>query len=314
MYINSISYYIPEQIVPNSYFEDKNGLSDEWIVKRTGIKERRIASRYGNTNTMAIDAVKEALKVLPYSISDVDLIVGATYTPYDTVVNIAHFVQNHFNIDKVKAVTISSACSSFVNAVEIVQGYFAMNKAEKALVIASEHNTAYADVEDKQSCHLWGDGASAVFISKNKISYNDIEIIDVYSEGLGNVGKAIEAVCLHPQNGGIKMPFGKDVFINANNYMISALTDILEKNNFSVNDLDYVIPHQANIRIIEHIREELNICEEKALVNIDKLGNTGCASTPIAFSQNQKKFQKGDLIGITVFGGGYSSGAILLKK
>ena len=314
MYINTISHYIPEQIIPNSYFKYANGLSDEWIIKRTGIKERRVAAPSGNTNTMAVDAVKKAVKALPYSISDVDLIVGATYTPYDTVVNIAHFVQNHFNIDKAKAVTISSACSSFVNAVEIVEGYFAMNKAEKALVIASEHNTAYADVEDKQSCHLWGDGASSVFISKNKISDNDIEIIDVITEGLGNVGKAFKAVSLHPQNGGIEMPYGKDVFINANNYMISALTDILEKNNFSVNDLDYVIPHQANIRIIEHIREELNISEEKALVNIDKLGNTGCASTPIAFSQNQNRFQKGDLIGITVFGGGYSSGAILLKK
>ncbi len=314
MYINSISYYIPEQIVPNSYFEDKNGLSDEWITKRTGIKERRIASPNGNTNTMAVDAVKKAVKILPYSISDIDLIVGATYTPFDTVAGLAHSVQNHFNINKAKAVTITSACSSFVNAVEIVQGYFAMNKAEKALVIASEHNTAYTNENDEQSGHLWGDGASAVFISKNKTSDNDIEIIDVITEGLGNVGKASEAVCLRPLNGGIKMPYGKDVFINANNYMISALTDILEKNNFSVNDLDYVIPHQANIRIIEHIKEELNISEEKALVNIDKLGNTGCASTPIAFSQNQNKFQKGDLIGITVFGGGYSSGAILLKK
>ena len=314
MFINTITHYLPEKVIPNSFFKDKNGLSDEWITKRTGIKERRKTSPNENTNTMANDAIKKAIKNLPYSISEIDLIVGATYTPFDTVVSIAHSVQNKFNINKAKALTITSACSSFVNAVEIVEGYFAMNKAEKALIIASEHNTAYYNEEDKQSGHLFGDGASAVFISKNKISDNDIQIIDIITEGLGNIGKAPEAVYLRPLNGGIKMPFGKDVFINANNYMISILTDILNKNNLTVMDLKYVISHQANIRIIEHIRKELKLTEEKMLVNIDKLGNTGCASTPIAFSENLNKFQKNDLIGITVFGGGYSNGAILLKK
>ncbi len=314
MYINKISHYLPEQIVPNSYFKDKNGLSDEWITKRTGIKERRVASRKENANTMAVDAVKEAVMGLSYPVSEVDLIVGATYSPYDTVVGVAHFVQNIFNIDKAKAVTITSACSSFVNAVEIIEGYFAMNKAEKALIIASEHNSAYHTEEDEQSGHLFGDGAAAIFISKNKISDNDIEIIDVATKGLGNIGKASEAVCLKPINGGITMPFGKDVFINANKYMINGLTEILDKNNLSIDDINYVIPHQANLRIIEHIRKKLNLNEEKMLVNIDKLGNTGCASTPIALSQNQYKLKKGDLIGITVFGGGYSNGAILLRK
>ena len=313
MYINRISHYLPEQIIPNSYFKDKNGLSEEWIEKRTGIKERRKAMTHENTNTMAIEAVKNATKNLPYSIFDIDLIVGATYTSFDTVINIAQSVQNQFNIQKVKATTITSACSSFINAVEIVEGYFAMNKADKALIIASEHNTVYSNEQDEQAGHLWGDGASAVFISREKISDNDIQIIDVITEGLGNISKASEAVYLRPLNGGIKMPFGKDVFVNANNYMVSILINILNKNNLTISNLNYVIPHQANFRIIEHIRKELGISEGKMLVNIDKLGNTGCASTPIAFSQNQEKFKKGNLIAITVFGGGYSSGAILLK-
>ncbi len=314
MYINLISHYLPQQIIRNDYFKNVNGLSDEWILSRTGIKERRKALSHENTNTMAIDAVQKAIENLPYPISDIDLIVGATYTPYDTVVGLAHSIQNHFNINNAKAITITSACSSFVNAVEIVSGYFAMNKAENALVIASEHNTAYSNEKDEQSGHLWGDGAAVFFITKEKKSNSDIKIIDVITESLGNISKASEAVYLRPLNGGIKMPFGKDVFINANNYMVSVLTEILNKNNLSINDLNYVIPHQANIRIIEHIRKELNLNEDKMVVNIDKLGNTGCASTPIAFSQNQEKFKKDDLIGITVFGGGYSSGAILMKK
>ncbi len=313
MYINTLTHYLPIHKVLNSYFKDKNGLSEEWIVQRTGIKERRKAEQNENTNTMAIAAVENALNKLPYSITDVDLIVGATYSPYDTVVSVAHTIQNKYKIKGAKALTVTSACSSFVNAVEIVEGYFAMNKSEKALVIVSEHNTAYSNDKDEQTGHLWGDGSSAIFISKKRISDTDIEIIDVKSEGLGDIGEALNAVCLKPLNGGITMPFGKDVFKNANIYMVSILESILAENNLSVDDLSYVIPHQANIRIIEYVAKQLKLEQERIIVNIDKLGNTGCASTPIALSQNRDKFKKDDLIGITVFGGGYSSGAMLLR-
>ncbi len=314
MYINLISHYLPEQIINNDYFKDVNGLTDEWIVSRTGIKERRRASSQENTNTMAIDAVERSIKNLSYSISDIDLIIGATYTPFDTVVGLAHSIQSHYKIDKAKAINITSACSSFVNAVEIVEGYFAMNKAEKALVIASEHNSVYGNESDKQSGHLWGDGAAAIFISKKRLSDNDLKIIDVNTEGLGNIGHPDESVYLHPLNGGLRMPNGKEVFINANKYMAKSLDDILKKNSMSINDVNYVIPHQANIRIIENVRSQLEIGKEKMVVNIDKLGNTGSASTPIALAQIIKKIKHNDVIGITVFGGGYSSGAMIIKK
>ncbi len=313
MFINTITHYLPETIINNSYFKDKNGLSEDWILSRTGIEERRKASPNEDTNTMAVEAVYKAVEHIPYLISDIDLIVGATYSPSDTVVTLAHAVQNEFNITGAKVVSVSSACSSFINAVEIVEGYFAMNKASKALVVISEHNTAYSNEEDEQSGHLWGDGSSAVFISKNKISDSDVEIIDTITEGLGNVGEASKAVYLQPLNGGIGMPLGKDVFKNATKYMISILKEVLDKNNLSVKDLNYVIPHQANIRIIQYIAKQLELSKEKVIVNIDKLGNTGCASTPIALSQNINLFKKNEIIGITVFGGGYSSGAILLK-
>jgi 3-oxoacyl-[acyl-carrier-protein] synthase-3 len=313
MYINLINHYLPELIVPNSYFKDKNGLDDEWITKRTGIKERRKAMPGENTQTMAEKAVEGSVSGLPYDISEIDLIIGATYTPFDTVVSLAHSIQNHFNINAAKAVTVTSACSSFVNAVEIVEGYFSMNKAQKALIVASEHNTAYSKVSDVQSGHLWGDGAAAVFISKEKISTGDIKIIDVVTQGLGNVGRAAEAVYLRPLNGGLKMLFGKDIFVNANAHMVDILLQILNKNNMKIDDLSYLVAHQANIRILEHIRKELKLSREKMIVNIDKLGNTGCASTPIAISQNYHRFSRGDFVGVTVFGGGYSSGAMLLE-
>jgi 3-oxoacyl-[acyl-carrier-protein] synthase-3 len=314
MYINSISHYLPKHIIRNDYFKKVNGLSEEWILSRTGIEERRKALSKENTNTMAIEAVNVALNQLPYSIADIDLIIGATYTPYDTVGTLAHSVQNEFNISDAKAISLSAACSSFINAIEIVEGYFATNKASKALVVASEHNTAYHNEKDMQAGHLWGDGAAAVFISKEQLSEKDYQIVDVITKGLGNIGKSINGVSLHPTNGGIKMPFGKDVFINANKYMTESIIDILNRNNLSIDDINYVIPHQANIRIIENVGDQLKINNEKVLVNIDKLGNTGCASTPIAFSQNQNKFKNEDLVAFTVFGGGYSSGAMLVKK
>ncbi len=314
MYINLISHYLPETVISNDYFKNVNGLSDEWIVSRTGIKERRKASSHENTNTMAIDAVERSIKNLSYSISDIDLIIGATYTPFDTVVGLAHSIQSHYKINKAKAINITSACSSFVNAVEIVEGYFASNKAEKALVIASEHNTAYSNENDKQSGHLWGDGAAAIFISKKRLSENDLKILDVNTEGLGNIGHPDESVYLHPLNGGLRMPNGKEVFINANKYMAKSLDDILKKNSISIDDVDYVIPHQANVRIIENVRSQLEIGKEKMVVNIDKLGNTGSASTPIALAQIIKKIKHNDVVGITVFGGGYSSGAMIIKK
>ena len=313
MYINTISHYLPQQVIKNDYFKKVNGLSEEWILSRTGIQERRKASSHENTNTMAIEAVNSGVKKLPYLISDIDLIIGATYTPYDTVGTLAHSIQNEFNISDAKVISISTACSSFINAIEIVEGYFATEKASKALIVASEHNTAYHDEKDMQAGHLWGDGAAAVFISKDKLSDNDFQIVDVITNGLGNIGKSINAISLHPTKGGIKMPYGKDVFINANKYMISTLTELLEKNKVVLRDLSYVIPHQANIRIIEHIINELSVNKEKIIININKLGNTGCASTPIALSQNLYKFKKNDLIGITVFGGGYSTGAVLVR-
>jgi 3-oxoacyl-[acyl-carrier-protein] synthase III len=275
---------------------------------------RRKALPGENTNTMGIETVRMASERLPYPLEEIDLIIGATYTPYDTVATLAHYIQHAFTISNAKAFTISSACSSFINALEIVQGYFCMKKSDRALIVSSEHNSAYNDETNEQSGHLWGDGAAAVFLSREKSADSGYEVLDITTKGLGHVGKSIEGVMLRPLNGGIKMPNGKDVFINANNYMISTLEEILKRNHLGIGDIDYVVPHQANMRIVKFVQEKLRLPDEKMLINLDTVGNTGCASTPIVFSQNQEKFKKGDLIALTVVGGGYSSGAALLRK
>lgn len=313
MFINTISHYVPEQRVPNEYFKNLNGLDDEWIFDRTGIRTRSKAAKGETTNTMAIEAVRRALKDLPFDIKEVDLIVGASYTPYDTVATIGHCVQREFGIQEAQVVYVSSACSSFVNALEIVEGYFAMGKATRALVIASEHNTFYSDETCEKSGHLWGDGATAMFISEEPIGSKPGEILNIFTRGLGHIGKGTEAVFLRPGEGGLQMPDGRDVFMHACNFMRVALEKTLENCNLTIEDLDFIIPHQANHRIIANLIKQLSLQPKKVLNNIQELGNTGCASTGICLSQNLDKIPVDSLVGLTVFGGGYSAGAVLIR-
>jgi len=313
MFLNSISHYLPSTVITNEYFLDKNGLTDEWIFTRTGIKERRKAAEGENSATMAIEAVKKLVEINKYSISEVDLIVGASYTPFDSVATLAHKIQRHYDISNVRVVFLSTACSSLINAMEVVEGYFATGKATKALIALGEHNTYYSDETDEMAGHLWGDAGAAMFISKERQDEADMEIISLHTEGLANIGRGTEGVWLHLKEEGLKMPFGKDVFIYACNYMSQVTKDILTKNGYNISDLDYFIPHQANIRIINKVAEELQISPEKTITNIERLGNTGCVSTAIGLSENYKSMQKGKLCCLSVFGGGYSSGAALIK-
>ncbi len=313
MYINTTGYYIPQERVYNSHFFELNGLDSGWIEQRTGIKSRSKARPYENINTMSLEAVRNAIPELPYDIKEVNLIISASYSPYDTVVTAAHTVQNEFEIEDAQVLYLSSACPSFLNALEVVEGYFAMGKADKALVLGADKNSDYYNEKDPAAGHLWGDAAAAFFISKERISASDAKIIDIHTRGLGHLSKAMEAVSLKPKCGGISMPFGKDVFIKACKYMPQSVEHILDRHGLAFDDITYFIAHQANMRIINNIAMQLSIPEEKLLYNITELGNTGSVSSALVYAQNVKKFKEGDLVAMTVFGGGYSTGACLIS-
>ncbi|MFW5886788.1 MAG: 3-oxoacyl-ACP synthase III family protein, partial [Bacteroidota bacterium] len=200
MYINAVGHYLPEKVIPNSYFKDVNGLTEDWIVARTGIKERRKAAEHENTNTMAAEAVRNLIKNYKISTQDINLIVGCTYSPYDTVGNIAQIVQKKWQIPDTVSINIGAACSTFINGLELTEGYFGINKADKALVIDSEHNTLFGHEDDDKSGHLWGDGAAAVYISKEVESEHALEIVDVFTKGHANDGKGPDGVWLRPLN------------------------------------------------------------------------------------------------------------------
>lgn len=313
MYINATGFYVPQERVHNDYFLNLNGLTGEWIEQRTGIKTRSKAKPEENINTMGMEAICNALPELPYDIKEVDLIIQASYSPYDTVATGAHIVQRKYDIVNARAVFLSSACSSFLNALEVVEGYFALGKASKALIISADKNSAYYNETDPKSGHLWGDAATAVFISKDKMAEGEGHILEILTQGLGHIGKGPDGVQLRPRDGGIMMPQGKDVFIQACTYMPRNALLLLEHNGYTLDDLSYFIGHQANMRIMSNIAKQLNLPEEKILQNIEELGNTGSVSSALVFAQNKDRYKPEDLVCITVFGGGYSAGACLIK-
>ncbi|MDR1499446.1 MAG: ketoacyl-ACP synthase III [Tannerellaceae bacterium] len=312
MFINATGFYVPGERVHNDYFFEVNGLTSEWIEQRTGIITRSKARKEENINTMSTDAVRNALPKLSYDITETDLVISASYSPYDTVATAAHVAQREFGIERAKAFYISSACSSFLNALEIVEGYFATGKASKALILSADKNSAYQNESDPQAGHLWGDAAAAFFITKERLREGDKQIIDIYTEGLGHLGKSIDAVKLCPRDGGIMMPEGRDVFVQACTCMPRNVLYLLDKNGYTLSDLSYFIGHQANMRILTNIARQLGLPEEKFLHNIEELGNTGSVSSALVYAQNEHIFKDDDLLAITVFGGGYSAGACLI--
>ncbi|GAA4002748.1 ketoacyl-ACP synthase III [Hymenobacter fastidiosus] len=315
MYIHQVAAYLPAHIVTNEHFTRLNGLSHKWIIERTGIQERRKASPEEDTNTMAIEAAGRVLTAAPlFPQGSIDLIVGATYTPHDTIYTVAHAVQRALDVADIPVVSVSSACSSLLNAIEIVEGYFAMGKATRALVVVSEHNTAYNNEDDTIAGHLWGDGAAALLISKERLAPTDLRMVDLLTAGAGNIGKADTAVTLKPVAKGIVMPHGKDVFIHACQYMARVTRQVLERNQLDVLDVSWLIPHQANLRITRNVLENLGLPEERAVSNIEYLGNTGCAGAAIALANHLDQIKPGDRVVLTVFGGGYSYGAMLLER
>ena len=313
MYINSLGCYVPENRVTNDYFEKVNGLTSDWIVQRTGIVSRSKAGPDENVDSMGMNAIEAALEKLPYDIKDVDLIVAASYSVYDTVATVAHMAQRKYGIADAKALYLSAACSSFINGLEVIEGYFASGKASKALLICSEHNTYYSNEADPKSGHLWGDGAVAYFISKDRVAPSDLKILNVYTEGLGHVGKGPEGVKLRPKEDGITMPDGRDVFIHACRYMIHALRKSLAQTGLDISDLKYIICHQANKRIVAQVAHQLDLDNDHFLNNIETYGNTGSASAPLVLVENVDKMSSGDKVALIVFGGGYSCGSTLVE-
>lgn len=313
MFILGSAEYIPARIVDNAYFSGLTGRPTAWFEQLTGIRARHRAGESENANTMALAAVENLVRESPDALQGVDLIIGASYTPWDTIGTMAHEIQKHFSVHNARALYISTACSSFIDALEIVAAYFQSGRSTRALVVAVEHNSLYSRDSDDKSGHLWGDGAAALVISTERGGH-DIEIVDVQAVGKADIGRGPEGIRMVPHGDGLVMYYGKDIFSHACREMVAAVHRIVDRQAVALNDVELLIPHQANKRIIDCVVEHLKLPADRAALTIAELGNTGCASVAITYHRSWQRLARGQLGVIVTFGGGYSAGAALLKK
>lgn len=298
--------YLPKNVLTNFDLEKIVDTSDEWITTRTGIKERRIAKEETVTY-MATQAAKEALKNANLSPEELDLIILATLTPQKRFPSTACLVQAQLGARGVYAFDISAACSGFIYALDVADSFIKSRKAKNILVIGAEKLSEAVDWEDRSTCVLFGDGAGAVVVT-NSDDESDVLASKMYAEG------SLEEL-LHADTCGYIRMKGRELFKVAVRSMEEVCREVLERAGVKPEEVSLVIPHQANVRIINALAEKLGIPKEKVFVNIQKYGNTSAASIPIAFHEaiNEGKLKRGDLILMTAMGGGLTWGALLLR-
>lgn len=315
LYLAALADYVPARRLDNEHFARLSAREPQWFERRTGMRSRSRAASGENTATMAVEAVSRIATTHPALLAQADLVIGASYTPWDTIGTFAHVVQRRFELKGARAMLLSSACSSFIDALEVAAAYLETARARTALIVAAEHNSLYASDDDPMSGHLWGDGAAAVLVTREKpAGVPALRVLELTAAGLGHVGFGPEAVQLEPRGAGLVMPHGKDVFHHACNGMEQTARWMLERRRLAPGDLRLFVAHQANRRIVDHVAHHMGLESSQVATTVEELGNTGCASAPITLARHQERLRSGDLVALVVFGGGYSSGGVLLRR
>ena len=315
-YIVGSGGYLPKKILTNYDLSKKIDTSDEWITSRTGIKERHIADKNQLNSDLAFEAAKRAIKNSKIKASNVDLIIVATSTPDNTFPSTATKVQAKLGIKKGFAFDIQAACTGFIYALSIADNYLSNNQATFALVIGSEIFSRILDWKDRSTCVLFGDGAGAIILGKQKKNKKSrIISTELYSDGrFYNLLYVDGGVSLNQKAGYLKMN-GKEVFKHAITKLVKIVKLNLKKNNLKINDIDWIIPHQANKRIMISTAKKLKIPFNKVLMTIEKHANTSSASIPLTldFAISKKIIKRNQLILFEAIGGGLTWGCSLLK-
>jgi len=321
--ILGIGMAVPSKILTNFDLEKMVETSDEWIIERTGIKERRILEDGENISKYAIEASLEALEKAKVSPKEINLIICATLTPDYLIPSLSVLVQNGIKAINAGAFDLSATCSGFIYALAMADQFIKNNPNWKILIVGAEALSRKTNWKDRTTCILFGDGAGAVVMGKS----SEPEKRGIIDFILGADGSQWQLLTL--KGGGscyppfdkrlpedeyyIKMQ-GREVFKAATKMVEKTSLELLKRNNLTTKDIKLLVPHQANLRIIEYLRERLNLPKDKVYVNIHKYGNTSAASIPLALYEAEKdgKLKAGDLILLVAFGGGFTFGGALL--
>lgn len=319
--ITAVGGYVPDFVLSNKVLETMVDTNDEWITSRTGIKERRILKGEGlGTSYLAIKAAQDLLAKGNIDPLEIDLVIIASATPDLPVAATAVYVATEIGAKNAFAFDLQAACSGFLYGMSVASAYVQSGKYKKVLLIGADKMSSIIDYTDRATCIIFGDGAGAVLFEPN---YEGLGVQDEYlrSDGAGREFLKIDA-------GGSILPTseetvrnkqhavfqdGKTVFKWAVSNMAEVSELIMKRNNLTNSDVNWLVAHQANKRIIDATSNRMNLDESKVLVNIERYGNTTSATLPLVLFDFEKKFKKGDNVIFTAFGGGFTWGALYLK-
>ena len=319
--IAGVASYVPEDILTNDDLSKMVDTTDEWITTRVGIKTRHILKGEGlGSSKMGSKAVKEVLRKTHTNPDEIDAIICATSTPDYRFPSTASIISLKAGINNAFCYDIQAACSGFIVSLQAAAAYIRSGICKKIIVVAAEKMSSMTDYQDRSTCPLFGDGAGAVLVTATDDESVGVIDTDIHTNGVG-------LPYLHMKAGGSVRPASYETVANREHfvyqegrmvykYAVSSMLDVsenmLKRNRLSVDSIDWFIPHQANLRIIEAIADRMNIAREKVVVNIDKYGNTSAASIPLCLAEWEDKFKKGDKIILTSFGAGFIWGSVYL--
>jgi len=312
--ISGTGSYLPAKILTNAELESMVDTTDEWIYARTGIRERHIAASNEFTSDLGIAAAKKAVEAANVDLQDIDLLIVATTTPDRVFPSTACLIQGQLGIkNNCPAFDVQAVCSGFVYALSIADSMIKTGAAKTALVIGAETMSRITDWTDRSNCILWGDGAGAVVLQAS----DEAGIIATHLHADGSHEKFLHVPSgVSKKDGGttVKME-GNAVFKMAVNTLDQIVDETLTANGMQKSDVDWLVPHQANIRILQATAKKLDMDLDKVVVTVDKHGNTSAASIPLALDTAVRdgRIKRGDVILMEAFGGGFTWGSALIK-
>jgi len=317
--ITAVQGYVPDDILTNEDLSKFVDTSDEWITSRTGIKERRIM-RNGASSDMAAAAVKQLLEKKGIDPMDIDLVICGTVTPDHPFPSTANILSDKTGMKNAWSFDVNAACSGFLFALATGSQFIETGKYKKVIVVGVDKMTSIVDYQDRTTCVIFGDGAGAVLLEPNTEGLGLQDFI-LHSDGSGReflvqpAGGSLNPASIETVEN--RMHYvkqeGQSVFKFAVTNMADVSAKIMEKNNLTSDDVQWLVPHQANLRIIDATANRMGLSKEKVMINIEKYGNTTAGTLPLCLWDYEKQLKKGDTLILSAFGGGFTWGAIYLK-